>query len=71
MKLICNYFEKYVKDIIGLGKYALDIGTGSANMALSLSEMGVRCITIEKSDNAFAKAKEIIRKSSIEKNHYY
>lgn len=67
MKIICDYFEKYVKNIIGLGKYALDIGTGSANMALSLSEMGVRCITIEKSDNAFAKAKEIISNSSIEK----
>ena len=47
MKLICNYFKKYVKDITGSGKYALEIGTGSANMALSLSEMGVRCIPKE------------------------
>lgn len=66
MKIICDYLRKYVSNTIGLGKYALDVGTGSANMALSLTEMGVRCITIEKSANAFAKASEIIRDSSIE-----
>lgn len=66
MEIIKDVIGNYLDNAYGLGKYTLDVGTGSANMALTLAEMGIRCITIEKSRNAFAKAKDIIHNAKIE-----
>lgn len=65
MKILCDVLDRFLLDAKGLGKYTLDIGTGSANMALSLAELGIRCITIENSKSALKQANENIQNSLI------
>lgn len=63
MEKVRRVISKYLYNVNGIGHYVLDVGTGSAIMALSLAEMGIRCITIEKSQKAFKEAKKFINKS--------
>ena len=65
MKILCDVLDRFLLDAKGLGKYTLGIGTGSANMALSLAELGIRCITIENSKSALKQANENIQNSLI------
>lgn len=66
--MIEEFIREYVTDACGLGKYVLDIGTGSANMATAIARAGIRCITVEKSIKAYEEAKIAINRHCIETN---